>query len=357
MHDAKPAGQLRCEQLLANGQALKPATVAVPEPEGSALVVEVEHCGVCHSDLHLQDGFFDLGGERKLDVSAQRTLPLTLGHEIAGRVVAAGPDAPGDRVGTRVAVYPWIGCGQCALCERGDEHLCDRPSVIGINVDGGFATHVSVPHERYLLSIEDVDVDHAGCLMCSGLTAFSAMRKAQRFLAAGPVVIIGLGGVGMMGLRFAKAMDLGPVYAVDTSAAARDSALAMGASAAFDPASDNVHKAIRAAIGGAGAVVDFVGAGQTLSLAQRIAAKGGGVVVVGLMGGSFSTPVPMLPFTALTIQGSYVGSLEEAREMLELVRRGAVESIPVEERPLAEANAALDALRAGKVVGRIVLRP
>lgn len=356
MHDAK-TNRLYCEQLTANGQALQSASGALPVPAGSELVVEMEHCGVCHSDLHLQDGYFDLGGDRKLDVSAQRTLPLTLGHEIAGCVIAAGPDAPAERVGARVAVYPWIGCGECGLCARGDEHLCDRPQVIGINVDGGFATHVKVAHERYLLNIDDIGIDHAGCLMCSGLTAFSAMQKAMRFLAAGPLVIIGLGGVGMMGLRFARAMDMGPVYAVDTSAAARNSALSMGATAAFDPAGEGAYKSIRAATGGAGAIVDFVGAGQTLSLAQRIAAKGGGIVVVGLMGGSFTTPVPMLPFTALTIQGSYVGSLAEAHEMFELVRRGAVESIPVDERPLAEANAALDALRAGSVVGRIVLRP
>ena len=350
--------RLRSLQLVANGRALEPAAGDVPDPVGGALIVAVEHCGVCHSDLHLQDGYFDLGGDRRLDVSAQRSLPLTLGHEIAGSVVAAGPDAPAQCVGRRVAVYPWIGCGDCGLCARGDEHLCDRPRVIGINVDGGFASHVSVPDARYLLDIEDLGVDHAGCLMCSGLTAFSALRKAGRFVAAGPLVIIGLGGVGMMGLRFATALGMGPVYAVDTSAAARDSALAMGAAAAFDPADDDTRNALRAATGGgAGAVVDFVGAGQTLSFAQRIAAKGGGVIVVGLMGGSFTTPVPMLPFTALTIQGSYVGSLAEAREMLDLVRGGAVESIPVEERPLSQASAALDALRSGGVVGRVVLRP
>jgi len=94
-----------------------------------------------------------------------------------------------------------------------------------------------------------------------------------------------------------------------------------------------------------------------VTFAQRVAAKGGGIIVVGLMGGSFSIPVPLLPFTALTIQGSYVGSLAEAREMLALVKTGAVDQIPVVERPLAEANDALDALRAGRVLGRTVLLP
>jgi D-arabinose 1-dehydrogenase-like Zn-dependent alcohol dehydrogenase len=153
-------------------------------------------------------------------------------------------------------------------------------------------------------------------------------------------------------------MGIEEVYAADISAAARDKAAELGAAAVFDPRDADARKAIKSATGGgAGAIIDFVGAGQSMTFAQRIAAKGGGVIVVGLMGGSFTTPVPLLPFTALTLQGSYVGSLAEAREMLELVKSGAVEEIPVVERPLSEANDALDALRAGRVVGRTVLTP
>jgi D-arabinose 1-dehydrogenase-like Zn-dependent alcohol dehydrogenase len=349
---------MRCEQLVTAGAPLKAATVALPTPGARELIVEVDHCGVCHSDLHLQDGYFDLGDGRSLDVSAQRSLPLVLGHEIAGRVVAQGDRVEGELVGTYAAVYPWIGCGECRLCRRGDEHICDRPRVIGINVDGGFATHVRVPDARYLLDLEGVDTAHAGCLMCSGLTAYSALRKAQRFLGAGPLFIVGLGGVGMMGLRFAAAMGVEQVFAADISADARDKALQLGAAAVFDPRDPDARKAIKSTTsGGAGAVIDFVGAGQTVTFAQRIAAKGGGIIVVGLMGGSFSTPVPLLPFTALTLQGSYVGSLAEAREMLGLVQSGAVAEIPVAERPLSAANDALDALREGRVVGRAVLKP
>lgn len=349
---------MRCEQLVAAGEPLRSASVALPVADDDGVVVEVDHCGVCHSDLHLQDGYFNLGDDRKLDISAQRHLPLVLGHEIAGRVVDQGKNVTGDRVGEFIAVYPWIGCGECRLCQRGDEHICDRPRVIGINVDGGFATHVSVPHTRYLLSLEGVGAAHAGCLMCSGLTAYSAMRKAQRFLDAGPPLIVGLGGVGLMALRFATAMGIEQVYASDINPKARDKALELGATAAFDPQDPEARKAIKSATGGgAGAVIDFVGAGQTVTFAQRVAAKGGGIVVVGLMGGSFSMPVPLLPFNALTIQGSYVGSLSEAREMLDLVRSGAVDEIPVTERPLSEANDTLDTLRAGAVVGRNVLKP
>ena len=358
MNHKTAATAVRCEQLVAAGEPLQAATIDALEPGDHELIVEVDHCGVCHSDLHLQDGYFDLGGGRKFDVSAQRQLPLVLGHEIAGRVVAQGGKVDGDLIGKYVAVYPWIGCGRCGLCERGDEHICDRPRVIGINVDGGFATHVRVPDARYLLDLDGVPASHAGCLMCSGLTAYSAIRKAQKFLDAGPLFLVGLGGVGMMALRFAAAMGIERVFAADISATARDKALELGAAGVFDPQDADARKAIRSATdGGPGAVIDFAGAGQSVTFAQRIAAKGGGVIVVGLMGGSFTIPVPLLPFTALTIQGSYTGSLDEARAMLELVRSGAVEEIPVVERPLSEANEALDALRDGRVVGRTVLKP
>lgn len=358
MPDTIASCRIRCEQLPENGHALQAAVREVTALRPEEVLLEVDHCGVCHSDLHLQDGYFDLGEGAKLDVSSQRSLPLTLGHEVAGRVIATGSRAPGELQGKYVAVYPWIGCGACGLCERGDEHLCDRSQAIGINVDGGFASHLVVPHARYLLDLEGIATRNAGCLMCSGLTAFSALRKAERFLAAGPLLIIGLGGVGMMGLRFAKATHAGPVFVADTNARTRETALEMGADAAFDPADPDARKSVKTAThGGAGAIVDFVGAGQSLTFAQRVAAKGAGIVVVGLMGGSFSTPVPMLPFTSITIQGSYVGSLAEAREMLDLVRTGTVHEIPVQDRPLSEASQALDALRNGNVVGRIVLRP
>ncbi len=358
MNDTSPTATLRCERLVAAGQPLESATADIPAPGPREVIVAVDHCGVCHSDLHLQDGYFDLGDGRKLDISAQRTLPLVLGHEIAGRVVAQGDSVAGELVGKSVAVYPWVGCGECRLCRRGDEQICDRPRVIGINVDGGFATHVAVPDARYILELDGVNAAHAGCLMCSGLTAYSAIRKAQRFLDAGPLMIVGLGGVGMMGLRFATAMGIDNVFAADISTRARDTALELGATAVFDPGDAEARKAIKSATGGgAGAVIDFVGSGQSLTFAQRIAAKGGGVIVVGLMGGSFGMPVPLLPFNALTIEGSYVGTLEDAREMLALVKSGAVADIPVTERPLSEANEALDALRSGTVVGRTVLKP
>ena len=143
--------QMHRQSLVAYGQPLCETVVDCPTPSGSEVLVRIERCGVCHSDLHLQDGYFSLGGDKKLDVSAGRALPFTLGHEIAGVSKAPGTKRPEAKIGRRVAVYPWIGCGVCAACRGGEENLCSDHRHLGIAVDGGFATHVLVPHPRYLL--------------------------------------------------------------------------------------------------------------------------------------------------------------------------------------------------------------
>jgi D-arabinose 1-dehydrogenase-like Zn-dependent alcohol dehydrogenase len=313
---------------------------------------------VCHSDIHLQDGYFDLGGGQKLDVRGNRQLPFTLGHEIAGTVEAAGPDAKGVAKDRRYAAYPWIGCGTCGLCARGDEHMCNAPRALGITVDGGYATHVLVPHPRYLLDVEGIAPEIAGPLMCSGLTGYGAIKKAVPFLRAGPLLIVGLGGVGMMGLQFARALTTKPILVADVDKGKREAALELGAAEVFDAADPGARKAIvKASGGGVGAAVDFAGSDKSFAFAHAPVAKGGAAIVVGLFGGSFSMPVPMLPLRALTIMGSYVGSTSEAAEMLDLVRAGKVEPIPVEMRPLAETSRSLDDLRAGRIVGRVVITP
>ena len=153
------------QSLVEYGKPLQETEASTPPPKGSEVLLRVSHCGVCHSDVHLQDGYFDLGGGQKLDVRSGRTLPFTLGHEIAGTVEAAGPEAQGAVKGKRYAAYPWIGCGKCGLCVRGDEHLCTAPRVLGVTVDGGYATHVTVPHPRYLLDVEGIAPEIAESLI------------------------------------------------------------------------------------------------------------------------------------------------------------------------------------------------
>src|ERR1700688_3703285 len=132
------------QSLVAYGQPLCETIVDSAAPRGSEVLVRIERCGVCHSDLHLQDGYFSLGGDKKLDVRAGRTLPFTLGHEIAGVIEGVGAEADAAIVGRRGAVYPWIGCGTCAACLGGEENLCSNHRHLGVAVDGGFASHVLV---------------------------------------------------------------------------------------------------------------------------------------------------------------------------------------------------------------------
>jgi D-arabinose 1-dehydrogenase-like Zn-dependent alcohol dehydrogenase len=346
--------KLRRQSLVSYGGPLCETVVDCPQPHGSEVLVRIERCGVCHSDLHVQDGFFKLAADKKLDISAGRTLPFTLGHEIAGVVEAAGPQAD-IAPGRKVAVYPWIGCGECPACRHGDENLCTAARHLGIAVDGGYASHVVVPHPRYLLDYAPLSPSLAGALMCSGLTAYAALKRLADRAERGPILLVGLGGVGMMGLALARAMYRTAPVVADIDAGKRSAALAAGAAAAFDPADPNARKAVLAATGGVYGACDFVGSESSLGFAVGALAKGGKVVVTGLLGGGYSTAVAMFPLRAMTIEGTLTGTLAEAEELLALVRGGATVPVPMTERPLGEAQAALEDLRAGRVVGRTVL--
>jgi D-arabinose 1-dehydrogenase-like Zn-dependent alcohol dehydrogenase len=343
------------QSLVAYGQPLCETVVDCPAPRGSEVLVRVERCGVCHSDLHLQDGYFALGADKRLDITKDRALPFTLGHEIAGVIESAGADAEGAIIGRRVAVYPWIGCGTCAACRAGEENLCSAHRHLGITADGGFATHVLIPHPRYLLDYSPLSANFAGPLMCSGLTAYSALRHLGDRADRGGVLLVGLGGVGMMGLTIARALFRQPPIVADIDAEKRNAALAAGASAAFDPSDPQARRAVMAATGGVLAVCDFVGSERSLQFSTGVLARGGKVVVTGLLGGNFSMAAAMFAIKAMTIEGTLTGSLAEARELLDLARAGTIAPIPTHDRPLAQAQAALDDLRAGRVVGRTVL--
>jgi len=342
------------QSLVAYGAPLCETVADCPQPRGSEVLVRVDRCGVCHSDLHVQDGYFRLGGDKRLDITQGRALPFTLGHEIAGTVAAVGADAaakPGDKV----AVYPWIGCGTCAACRHGEENNCAAPRHLGVYVDGGYASHVLVPHARYLIDYAPLAPAFAGALMCSGLTAYAALQRLTDRAARGPVLLVGLGGVGSMGLALARALFGEPPLVADIDPGKRQAALAAGAAAAFDPADPGARKAVVAATGGVHAACDFVGSDASLAFATGVLARGGKVVVTGLIGGSFTTAVAMFPIKAMTIEGTLTGTLAQARDLIALAQAGKLAPIPIRERPMQEAQAALDDLRAGRVVGRVVL--
>ncbi|OYU74858.1 MAG: alcohol dehydrogenase, partial [Burkholderiales bacterium PBB5] len=219
------------------GGPLQATERPTPQPTGSQVLLRTLAAGVCHSDIHTWQGFYDLGQGKRLEMGPRGVhLPLTLGHEIVGEVVAAGPDAVDAVPGQRRLVYPWIGCGQCRICQRGREHLCPKPAFLGIFRDGGYASHVLVPHPRYLLDIGDLAPAQAAPYACSGLTAFSAIHKVDAsVLAEEPVVVIGAGGVGLMAVSLLGRLAGRPPVVVEPDAGRRQAALDAGASAAIDP--------------------------------------------------------------------------------------------------------------------------
>jgi D-arabinose 1-dehydrogenase-like Zn-dependent alcohol dehydrogenase len=330
-----------------------------PKPTGTEVLLKVIAAGVCHSDLHIWEGYYDLGGGKRLQLTDRGVkLPLTMGHENVGEVVAVGPGAVGVKVGARKLVHPWLGCGECAVCRRGDEQLCRTALSIGVFRAGGYADHLVVPHPRYLFDIGDIAPEKAAPLACSGITTYGALKKVGSLLQEEPVVIIGAGGLGLMCLSLHRKMGGKGAIVVDVDPAKRQAALKGGAQAAIDGnAPDAAKQIIEATKGGAWAVIDLVGASRTVQLALDSIVKGGKIIIVGLFGGDITVSTPFFPLRAMSIQGSFVGSLTELAELLDLVRRKGAPDLPVGTRPLAAVNDALNDLKAGKVVGRLVLTP
>jgi propanol-preferring alcohol dehydrogenase len=342
------------------GGALEEQTIELPPVGGHEVTVRVTHCGMCHSDLHVQAGGFDMGGGKRSSLERAGTkLPVTMGHEIGGEVVELGPEVQGLALGDKVIVYPWLGCGDCPVCKHGDDHLCPRASShLGIQLPGGYADLVRVPHARYLVPIGTLAPARAATFACAGITAYGAIRKLNPMTADDHVAIIGCGGVGMTAVALCSATSKARIVAIDPDPAKRESALSHGAAMAFDPGAPDAPKTIGKACGlNIAGAVDFVGSESSSSLAVNLVRRTGQVVIVGLFGGEFRMPLPMFALKSLQISGSFVGGLNDLRELVALAQRVTLPQIPLELRPLAQVNQALRDLAQGRVVGRLVLQP
>jgi D-arabinose 1-dehydrogenase-like Zn-dependent alcohol dehydrogenase len=349
--------RMRRQSLVEFDAPLCETVVDTPKPQGKEVLVRIERCGLCHSDLHLQDGYADIGGGKKLDTTRGMTLPLTLGHEIAGVVEEVGAEQSRSLIGAKKAVFPWIGCGQCRDCVNGDGNLCFKPRFLGVTIDGGFASHVLVPDAKYLLDYDPLHVNQAATLMCSGVTAYGALKRLVDRPRQRNLLLIGLGGVGMMGLSFAQAMFNQRISVADLNLAARTSALANGASVAYDPAEpDIVKRMIKETEGGFDGIVDFAGSEKSMALAVSAVARGGKIAVSGLIGGNFSLPMVQWVYKRMTVEGFMVGTLAEAHELMALARSGKVKPTPMRDEPMSDVQKWIDELRSGRVVGRVVLK-
>ena len=349
---------MRRYALVEFGEDLQTIDSENPVPTGPEVLVRVRRCGVCHSDLHIKDGYFDLGGGKKFRMSDRgMVLPMALGHEILGEVVGVGPEADPALVGQTMLVHPWIGCENCAACQSGRENDCTKMKAIGIARDGGYASHVLVPHYRFLVDVEGLDLSIAAPLACSGLTVYSALKKLLPIEDDGWLAVLGAGGLGLSAVSIAKALGAEKIVVVDLDDDKIEAAKALGADAGLNPrTSENPVAALQEITGGRlFRALDTVGAEPTSSLAVGALIKTGVLVIVGLHGGTFSMPLPMIPQKAMTIRGSYVGSCSELRELVGLAKEGRIAAIPVETRPMPDVDQTLKDLEAGRIVGRVVM--
>ena len=342
--------------VVAHGAPLECVELPDPEPTGTEVVLEVTHCGVCHSDLHLWHGGYDLGGGKMLLVKDRGlVLPAAPGHEIVGRVARLGPDASGVAVGDERVAYPWIGCGHCERCKAEEDNLCSQQRSLGVSVNGGFARLVKVPHARYLLPFDGIDPSLAATYACSGLTAYSAVRKIMPLGKDQAVVLIGAGGLGLAAIAVLKALGHANIVSIDVSHDKRMAALAAGASQAVDGGGDDVGARVLAGSGPVSAALDFVGSDATVSTAMAILPKGGKLVLVGIGGGELTLSVAGTIFRSQTVQGSLTGTIQELRDVLDLARQGKLAPTPVREMPKHLVNEVMQRLEQGQVTGRVVL--
>lgn len=338
--------------LPAPNAALEIRTRPVPVPGPGQALVRIRAAGVCHTDLHLVAGVPD-----------RPPLPLVLGHEIAGEVVDIADQADasaGDRlrVGDRVLVYYYDGCGRCRWCRTGLENLCREPKAKwGFDTDGGFAPYLVVPTRCVIPVPESVPMDDAAVLGCAGTTGVHVVDTVAGVAAGDTVTVIGAGGVGLAVVQVAAARGA-RVVVVDPHEASRVAAQRLGAASSVDPSAGTAVAEVRAQTSGMGCdvVVDTVGNESTPAQAVDMIRPQGRVVLVGYTERPAAVDVASVVTREARILGSVGATMADAREALHLAEAGKLR-IPIADRyALTQVNEALDRLHSGKVVGRLVLQ-
>ena len=340
-------------QVVEHGKPLQKVTLETPRPQGAEVLVRITRSGVCHSDLHIWEGYFELGGGKRFYVKDRGCVPpFTLGHEPFGIVEALGPKAKGVKVGQKRLVHPWIGCGSCAVCKAGQDNYCaSRRRIPGVNRPGAYSTHILIPHPKYLVDASGIDESFAATLACSGVTAYSASAKLPPLARDDRVAVIGCGGVGMAGIAVLRAKGVRHIVACDIDAAKLQAAAKLGAKSTINTREPDAAQKLQGIAG----AIDFVGTPATAALGIAALRNGGRYVLVGLHGGELTHPLPPIAQRAIGIIGSYVGNLAELKAVVALAKKGKLKAMPVETRPADDANRALEDLHAGRVIGRVVL--
>jgi alcohol dehydrogenase, propanol-preferring len=318
-----------------------------PIPDSDEVLIQVEACGACHSDVHVADGDW-----KQLAPIVKQ--PLILGHEIAGRVAEIGSSVHDLHVGDHVGL-PWIhwSCGECGFCRAGTENLCPSQKITGVTVDGGYAEFVTAPASHVVKIPNGLSSIKAAPLFCAGLTVYRALKKAGP-LDGRRLTVFGVGGLGHLAVQLGKLFGA-EVIAIDISDAKLELARALGASTALNAATTDVVKELRRK-GGVHICLVSSGAKAAYDMAFHCLRPTGTLLVVGLPAENICFSPILMAAGEIKIEASAVGTRQDLREVLALAAAGKVHC-EVEARPLSVVNQVLDELRCGKATGRIVLTP
>jgi propanol-preferring alcohol dehydrogenase len=320
---------------------------AEPKPDANEVLIEVEGCGVCHSDLHVADGDWP-------QIVPITKMPLILGHEIAGRVVEKGVSVNNLELGDLVGV-PWVHwtCGECEFCREGSENLCSKQKITGVSVDGGYAEFVKAPASHAIKIPDGLSCIEAAPLFCAGVTVYRALKRA-RIKSGQRLAVFGVGGLGHLAVQIGHGLGA-IVTAIDVTDEKLARAKELGASVTLNSAACNVVKEIRR-VGGVHAALVASAARAAYDTAFRCVRPTGSLLVVGLPSEPICFPAIQMAALEVHIQASSVGTRDDIRELLALAVAGPIHS-QITTRPLADANEVLAELREGRVSGRIVLTP
>ena len=322
--------------------------VPAPEPGAGEVRVRIRAAGMCHTELHFESGLLNLG-----------VAPLTMGHEIAGVIDRVGRGVAASRVGRRVLVYYYAGCGECEWCAAGQENLCNQlRAEYGFFNDGGYAEYIVVPDRNAIELPDQVSLEEAAPIGCSVTTAVHGCSLAA--VAAGDVVVVyGVGAVGF-GLVQVAASQGARVIGIGRTRAKLEQALAFGARDVIDAdAVPDVGTAVRDLTGGRGAdvVFELVATQETMPHATAMLAKRGRLVFVGYSEDGYHVHPIQLVIGEAAVMGSVGNTLAELHQAIDLVAAGTVRTLVDRTIPLARWEEGLAALREGRLLGRVVLEP
>jgi propanol-preferring alcohol dehydrogenase len=351
---------MKAARIVKVNEPLQVQELQTPTPKGTQVLIKIQSSGVCHSDVHVWEGYYEgIGGQQLKTTDRGVKYPLTPGHEIAGIVESLGEQAEGFSKNERVLVYPWIGEGMCPACRIGEENLCDKPRSLGIYTDGGYADHVLVPSYRYLVKIgNDMDTDTSAPLSCAGLTAYGAVKNAN-LKPDENVVVVGTGGLGLMAIQLAKAVTGARIIAMDLDDQKLDVAKKNGAEITINSKKEDPVKAVMELTDklGADAVIDFVNASKTVETDMQFLRRRAKLVLVGLFGGELKLSLVTMPTRAYKLIGSYTGALSDLIELVSLAERGVIKPVVSNRFKLNQATEGLTMLKDGKIIGRGIINP